>query len=181
MISIIPNLHPILVHFTIALTVTSFGTALIAWVFKSRTQVYEEGLIVSRWCLWLAALAAIATVGAGFHAYFTVNHDAVSHVVMKVHRNWALVSAVVLVLLAVYSLKRFLHHQKKNKGLFLGLLIAVSLVMVTGWYGAELVYRYGIGVMSLPAVHGAGHDHGGEQVQRAVMAQTPDTHGNHDH
>lgn len=159
--AIIPNFHPVLVHFTIALTATALGTALLAWVFKPIAWLHQEGLVVSRWCLWLAAIAAIATVGAGFHAFYTVDHDAISHIVMKVHRNWALVSLAALIVLALISLKRFIKKQAASKKIVLGLLAAFILVMSTGWYGAELVYRYGIGVMSLPQVHGEGHDHAG--------------------
>lgn len=183
MITIIPNLHPMLVHFTLALTITAFGTMLLAWLFKSVHWIHHEGLIVSRWCLWLAALAAIATVGAGFHAFYTVNHDAISHTVMKTHRNWALVSLAVLLLLAVYSLRRFMRKQDNTRGIFLGLFIAVVLVVTTGWYGAELVYRYGVGVISLPAAHERGHDHGSmDRTMEDAPAMTAMSHpDNHAH
>ena len=179
MITIIPNLHPILVHFTIALTIVSFGAALLAWLLKSVSWVHQEGLIVSRWCLWLAALFAIATVAAGFHAYYTVDHDTVSHLVMKTHRNWALVSLAVLLLLALHALRRFIKQKNATKGLFFGLLVACILVVTAGWYGAELVYRYGIGVMALPQIQGEGHDHA---MNNTLEPPSGDNgHDSHDH
>jgi uncharacterized membrane protein len=179
---IIPNVHPILVHFTIALTATALGTALLTWLFKPTTWIHQEGLIVSRWCLWLAALAAVATVGAGFHAFYTVDHDAVSHVVMKTHRNLALTSLAVLILLSLISFRRFIKKQNLNKKIALGLLVAFVLVMNTAWYGAELVYRYGLGVISLPQVHDEMHDHSKGESASQVPEKSA-SHGSrpHDH
>ena len=39
------------------------------------------------------------------------------------------------------------------------LVIGLGLLGVTGWHGGELVYRHGLGVMSLPVAEGEGHDH----------------------
>jgi len=41
-----------------------------------------------------------------------------------------------------------------------GMLLLVVVITVTSWYGAELVYRHGVGVMSLPdAVFHGEHSH----------------------
>lgn len=66
---IIPNYHPILVHFTIALTSTSFGTMILSYLFAFKPSIQKECQIVSRWCIWLAAIVSVFTVIAGFHAY----------------------------------------------------------------------------------------------------------------
>lgn len=36
---------------------------------------------------------------------------------------------------------------------------AAGLLLSTAWHGGELVYRYGLGVMSMPKSHGEGHAH----------------------
>ncbi len=174
--TIIPNYHPIFVHFTIALMVTSFGMLLLHYLFKTKPQLRQECLIVSRWCLWLAALVSILTVIAGLHAYYTVAHDAVTHKVMTIHRNWGIVTFVAIWVAAISSFVLYL-KQKPPRWLFTGVLaIAVVLVMVTGWYGAELVFRYGTGVMSLPQSEGAGHQH--DSVNNMVAHVDS---GNHEH
>lgn len=38
-------------------------------------------------------------------------------------------------------------------------VVASTLVMVTAWYGGELVYRYGLGVISSPTTQTAGDHH----------------------
>lgn len=73
MIEIIPNWHPILVHFTIGLLAIS--TALYAAGFALKKVSL---LITARWNLWLGALITIGTVAAGLYAYNTVAHDGMS-------------------------------------------------------------------------------------------------------
>lgn len=159
MIEIIPNYHPMLVHFTVALTVISFITLLLSRLVNDGLYAKELD-IVSRWCLWLGAVFVIFTVVAGFHAYYTVAHDGISHAVMNTHRNWAIVTSLSILALATW---RYIGWRKK-KGIttcfIIAHLVVVSLVMITGWYGAELVYRHGTGVMRIPDTS-APHEHAG--------------------
>jgi hypothetical protein len=103
---------------------------------------------------------------AGWFAYNSVAHDATSHAAMTLHRNWAVPTALLFLVLAISSInlarKRIMPSFK-----FLSVsVIAAVLLMVTGWLGAEAVYRYGLGVMSLPQVEagadGHNHSHGAE-------------------
>lgn len=107
--------------------------------------------------LWLGNMAALAAVLAGLQAYYSVAHDGPSHAAMTDHRNWALVTVAVFLTM---SLSRWFGRNKPPT-LFLAvaLMLPVGLLSVTGWKGAHLVYQYGIGVKSLPAVTGDGHDH----------------------
>ncbi len=147
---IIPNLHPFFVHFTISLITISFLSLLSAKIIKSFhfTKFHKELLIVSKWCLWLGSLAVICTVGAGFYAYYSVNsHSMNSHMAMLTHRTWALITFTVIIVMSLWSL--ILQWYKKPPKLLytLGLFLAFLGVMITGFYGSELVYRYGLGVM----------------------------------
>jgi hypothetical protein len=71
------------------------------------------------------------------------------------------------------------------------LLVAAMLLATTGWKGGELVYRHGLGVMSLPSKskheHDA-HDHDGgrhvEEMSNESMLKDSDVAhevGEHDH
>ena len=62
--------------------------------------------------------------------------------------------------------------QKKEilPGFFgIGLVIGVILLGVTAWYGGELVYRHGLGVMSLPESETEGHSHDGDDDHGAEV------------
>lgn len=120
---------------------------------------FSEFETVGRWCLWLAALITIGTISAGFYAYYTVKHDAVSHAAMTVHRNWALLTALSIFLMACWSVRRYVKHQKLTLLFVIPLLVVQGLLLTTAWHGGELVYRYGIGVMSLPQAEEVGHQH----------------------
>lgn len=156
---IIPNYHPMLVHFTIALITTSFGTLILGWLFRPWKILQQECFVMSRWCLWLGALVSILTIGAGFHAYYTVAHDAVSHRVMTIHRNWALTTFGFIWVMAIWSWLLWIKKRTPKWIYTMGMILTFGFVMTTGWFGAELVYRYGIGVKSLPQAEEVGHQH----------------------
>ncbi|MBX3457047.1 MAG: DUF2231 domain-containing protein [Candidatus Paracaedibacteraceae bacterium] len=156
---IIPNWHPIFVHFTIALfsiaTLLIFGSLFIKNDF--RTKILEAGYIN----LWLGCLFTFVTVAAGFYAYNTVAHDEPSHAAMTDHRNWALVTASIFLILTFWSIKLYRADKKQNRLFVFCLVLATSLLSITGWKGAEAVYRYGLGVMSLPNTDSHQHQEGG--------------------
>jgi uncharacterized membrane protein/thiamine kinase-like enzyme len=169
---IIPNWHPIFVHFTIALfsiaTMLIVGSLFIKNDFKSKTL--EAGYIN----LWLGCLFTFVTVAAGFYAYNTVAHDGPSHAAMTNHKNWAFVTASIFLVLTLWSIKLYRANQKQNL-IFIGcLIIATSLLSITGWKGAEAVYRYGLGVMSLPNTDSHQHHAGGTMPAKSVGME-----GNH--
>ncbi len=154
---IIPNWHPLLVHFTVALLPIAAGFYVMAVAVKGRFQ--EQWLTVANWTLWAGMVFSLLTVASGIYAYNTVDHDTPSHVAMTLHRNWALATFLLYVLTGIWALVQF----RKNKAphpAFLGLLIIAFLVLAsTAWRGGELVYRHGLGVMSLPKSEGEGHAH----------------------
>ena len=150
---IIPNWHPLLVHFTVALVISSTVFFVLSKLVTKQTDTF---VTVAKWTLWSAAGITILTVLAGFAAFNSVNHDDVAHKVMKVHRNWALVTGAAILLVAIWS---FRANAVSNSMIVASLVIA-GLVGVSGYFGSELVYRHGLGVMRMPAVSSEGHDHG---------------------
>lgn len=175
---IIPNWHPLLVHFTIALYVISallfalgYFVTENAWKQKFTSAAYIN--------LWLGALITVLTVAAGIYAYNTVGHDAPSHLAMTDHRNWALATAAFFWVLAIWSV--FHYRTGKAIGLFfvMSMIIGAGLLGATGFKGGEIVYRYGLGVMSMPKAEGEGHDHShedGAEHDHDASAATEITH-----
>jgi uncharacterized membrane protein len=162
MIDIIPNWHPIFVHFTVALL--SISVALfVAARFVGNEKLRAQWEVVAQWNLWLGAIITLVTVAMGVVAYNTVAHDTPSHEAMTEHRNWALVTAALFELLAIWSALRARAGQGINTLILLGLVVGGGLLFSTAWHGGEVVYRYGLGVMSLPKAdsheHAAGGDH----------------------
>ncbi len=186
MAAIIPNWHPIFVNFTVALFVVSALLYIVALLVPKAS--WQGGcLAAARWNLLLGAGFALITVGTGLQAYYSVAHDSPSHAAMTDHRNWAFVTAAVLVALGLWQWVRRHRDASPNALLAVILVLAGGLLTVTAWKGAELVFRYGLGVMALVESEGPGHshehandDHGSADVVPAEE-EKDDSHAGHDH
>jgi len=162
---IIPNLHPIFVHYTIALLCISSTLFIVAFFLREST-LKKNCLVVARWNLWIGSVITIGTVLSGWQAYNTVAHDTPSHAAMTDHRNWALPTAFFYIILSLWCFK----DRKKNNvnTIFVVFIFFASIpLMITGFKGGEAVYRYGLGVMSLPKAENGNAEPGG--------------HGSHSH
>ena len=165
-IEIIPNLHPIFVHFTVALLILSTALFVIAKILKGRFE--NKALLNAAYVnLWIGSLLTIATVAMGLYAYYTVQHDSPSHAAMTDHRNWAFITSAVFILPLILSIINYRKKEHYNFSFIAILIVASGLLLTTAYKGGEVVYRYGIGVMSLPQTQGDGghgsHSHGGAE------------------
>lgn len=163
-----PNIHPVLVHFAFALIVTAAAAYLLAFAFSRSRDTLR---VAADWMLGFGALAIVATVAAGFQAYYSVAHDTPSHEAMTTHRNWAVPTAVFVLVLALW---RWRVRAKPASVLFSALVaVAAVLMTTTAWWGGRLVYGYGLGVASLPQTTGEGHDHAGGHAHGGEMPAAP--------
>ncbi|MFA6901769.1 MAG: DUF2231 domain-containing protein [Gallionellaceae bacterium] len=174
MVQIIPNWHPVFVHFTVALLSLAVVFELVVAVMREG-NLKQQWQILARWNLWLGSGFSLATALAGWYAYNTVAHDAPSHAAMTEHLYWALTTLAVFVFLSLWSVWR-VYKQQKTGILFLLLLLAGGgLLLSTAWHGGELVYRYGLGVMSLPLAADEagedGHEHAHVQDEAPMQAE----------
>ncbi len=157
---IIPNWHPLFVHFTVALLITATGLFLLGTLASGKSWS-ATALKVAHINLWIGALVTIATVIAGLYAYNTVDHDTPSHLAMTDHRNWALPTAATFAVLAIWSAAIYRRSVKVGPAFLVVLLLATGTLSATAWKGGELVYRHGLGVMSMPSTSGSGEGHSG--------------------
>ncbi|MEE8426485.1 MAG: DUF2231 domain-containing protein [Woeseiaceae bacterium] len=186
MIEIIPNWHPIFVNFTVALFVVSVLLHIVA-LLAPNAPWRSACLAAAHWNLALGAVFALITVGTGLNAYYTVAHDSPSHAAMTDHRNWAIATAGVIVAVALWRWMR--RRPDTQPGIFLAvaLVLAGGLLTVTAWKGAELVFRYGLGVMALVEAEGLGHshEHDADEYEPPEAAPTqepaPSSPAAHDH
>ncbi len=180
MIEIIPNWHPIFVHFTVALLSLAAGLFVVTPFIKSPLK--EQWIIVARWTLWFGAGITIITGLTGLYAYNTVDHDSPSHLAMTEHRNWAIVTISLFLALAAWSIVWVRKNKTLGTAFVVCIAIAGAVLGSTAWHGGEVVYRYGIGVMSLPKVEGDGHNHAhGESSDHKDASKTgmEERHNNH--
>jgi uncharacterized membrane protein len=156
MVEIIPNWHPIFVHFTVALVFLS-GALFVLSRLVTNWRLEDQWLATAYWSLWIGALISVGTVIAGWYAFNSVEHDTVAHEAMIEHRNLALVTFIVIAIMAIWSLVQYVKEQSPSL-VFLGcMVLSVATIGSTAWHGGELVYRHGLGVMSLPQKNEHGH------------------------
>jgi len=201
MFEIIPNWHPLFVHFTVSSL--SLATIFYCLAYAVRNKVsYEKIKMFADWNLWLGSGFAIVTAIAGWFAYNSVAHDTPSHEAMTDHRNWALATLTLFMIMAIWAYFRKRSNKVLNTGFTAIVLIAFILLGSAAWRGGEAVYRYGLGVMSLPKVEkgndGHSHEHAGlddhgkmNQTMKLPMSEhsndiemikkESDDHGNHKH
>jgi len=109
-------------------------------------------LVVARFNLLLGAGLSFATVAAGVYASRTVAIDDALVPFVVEHRNWALVTALIWWSLALWEAWRTWWSRPPQIALVLVAVLALLPLGATGWKGAELVYRHGIGVLPASAL-----------------------------
>lgn len=186
---VIPNLHPLFVHFPIALVSLSALFHVMALATRGKSCA-THCAILAHTTLWLGALAVLPTVFFGWQAFNSVNHDETSHAAMLIHRAWALGTLAVLLVLAGWDFWR--HKVDTHPALWFVVAVigAWGVVAITAWHGGELVYRHGLGVMALPGeesdyAHGHAHDNSpastGHPHDDALPEVTAHDHSGHEH
>lgn len=171
MIEIVPNWHPILVHFTIAL-LTIATLLFTVTAIAGRNHPLHGIETTANWNLWLGAALTLLTIGAGLQAAGSVTHDDAAHLVMENHKFRALATATLFVLLALWNVWRVRRGQRVGLVFTLAMLLGLAGLTGTGLRGADLVYRHGLGVMALPQVADEGHHH--ESAAEHSHAEPPD-------
>lgn len=160
MFKIIPNWHPVFVHFTLGLLMIATALYLVTFLLPGNSRHRNDVLLVANWNLWIGYAFALVTAWFGWRAFNSVTHDSASHAAMIEHRNWALTTLLVYLPVVAWSMIRAKSARPVNWLFMIILLVPAALLASTGWHGAELVYRHGLGVMSLPQGEDHGHVHG---------------------
>lgn len=159
-------IHPLLVHFPIALLVSSFA-ADATYTIASVERLRDAGW----WMLAAAALTAAPTALAGFIDMRRASLSAEVHV--RVHRHMRVGIALlgVTVALAVWRWTFFTEPRGPLPMLYLDAsFLAVALAAFQGWLGGELVYTHAVFVRARPEQPGSSPLHGGH------AEGTPPTH-----
>jgi uncharacterized membrane protein len=133
------HLHPMLVHFPIALVVFGFIADIAALVFKKETFLAKTGFYL----LIIGTLAAGAATLAGI--LFTSELAGEAEKVRELHELFAYITLGILS--ATLILRIFLKIKKLEDSNLKWLAIclygfATVAVMLTGLYGGTLVYNF---------------------------------------
>lgn len=137
----IQNIHPLVVHFPVALLPAA---ALIYWLaLLARREAWQwTGL----WLLGLGVLGAAAAVATGLYAAPGVMLAPSVKEHLLIYHKWIMLSTLALsVALALWAIAAR-PMPRRWRGLFLALLLVMVVLVAKGAdYGARMVYDYNAG------------------------------------
>lgn len=135
-------MHPIVVHFVIAMVLFSFGCDLVGY-FTGRFRLFE----VSWWNLFVASLATFVAILFGqFEAAIAPTYPAVQ-AALTAHSlmGWFLSAGVVAMTALRFVIRR--RYPTKLPASYLGFSAALAcLVIFQTYLGTQLVWTYGLHV-----------------------------------
>ncbi|MCK5354875.1 MAG: DUF2231 domain-containing protein, partial [Methyloprofundus sp.] len=98
-ISALDNIHPLVVHFPIALFILFFFADTVGGLLgKPAWRNFATPV------LYIGTFSAILTVAAGFQAAYSAPHNDVTHAIMLRHQSFGI---AVVILALILSLRRF--------------------------------------------------------------------------
>ena len=141
----IPNIHPFVVHFPIALLVIAVLFDLARLWF--REQSWLQNAVITLYSLGTAGLIAAFLSGRQAVETVSVTGDAVP--VVTSHEDWALYTLIFFGIFTTIRLWTWWKELEKGwvlPALILPALIGTGMLWYTGEQGAKLVYKHGVAV-----------------------------------
>ncbi len=141
-----PNLHPLVIHFPIALIIVAAFADLVdvlcgrpKWLASAATTLFAFG-----------AAGAIVACLSGQQALETVLMPGMAHPIVEAHRTWAFATTFyfcVLTVIRVGTAFRTPLARRYRVVLLLASLVGVAGLQQTAERGGRLVYEQGVGVI----------------------------------
>jgi len=139
----VTHLHPMVVHFPIALIIVGFAADFLGLFIKKEPWLIKAGF----WLMLLGLLAAIVAFATGY--FFTSEMDGDPGIMRHKHEIFAILTLISISLSAIFRIILVI-IKKEGSGLkyiSLGLyFLAFGFVSITGYLGGALVMDYLIGM-----------------------------------
>jgi len=143
--ALMPGWHPIIVHFPLALIVTGTVSLSLARLVPG-ARIAATLATLGTWNLCLGAVAVFFALGTGLAATIGLQIGAAAHQALTAHVKSAVVTAILVLLVAVWRGAGTADDSRPTGGFLVMLWLATAALTVTGYRGGQNVYRYGIGV-----------------------------------
>lgn len=147
-----PNIHPLLVHFPIALLCTAVFFDLLGVIFKKQVRMRE----IASFLFAVGAVSAVFTYFSGKQASDIVTLPALANPTLNEHSDlalWTMLYFGVYVIVRTFLILKKLHtKQMVSWILLLTGAAGLYLLFETGEHGAELVFKYGVGVQAMQSL-----------------------------
>lgn len=135
----IDHVHPMLVHFPIALIYAGFLCELMYLFFRKEQLLFEAGF----WLFCAGAITVAAAYASG--ALLTKELYGAAGAIQSTHELFAEITTISALVGAAFKI--YLKTEKKEGGNLKWIAVAIYLftvvtVSITGYYGGVLVYDY---------------------------------------
>ena len=141
-----PNIHPLLVHFPIALLCAAAAVDVVGWAFRRNKPLRQVATLL----YVLGTGGAIAAYVTGRAASQSIWLPGMAQAVLRQHWDWALRTVWFFGIVTVARLV-FLRPSRRDPGhaivaaFALVGLVGIGLLVETGDRGGRLVYQHGVG------------------------------------
>ncbi len=143
-----PHVHPLIVHFPIALLIAAAGLDLSGLVFGKNERLRFSAVIV----YVLGALGALASFFTGRDAGDSVVLSAEANPLLTDHADWALWLVWFFGIYALIRIADLWRNSSSKDAIWWALALlgfgGLFLVYETAEHGAQLVYEQGVGVLA---------------------------------
>ncbi|MCK5571504.1 MAG: DUF2231 domain-containing protein [Bacteroidetes bacterium] len=137
-----PDLHPFLVHFPVALLVTSLILEILGF-----SRRFNELNRAGWWTQLFGSIGIVLAVLSGLLAGNNLTLGPGAQGSLDLHHQMAFASSAIFVVLLLWriSAKTEIPRHTRTAYLFLYVL-GVILLIVGSWAGGVIVFQYGVGV-----------------------------------
>jgi len=137
------HLHPLIVHFPIALLIAGFVADTVYLLYKKEVCLSKVGFYL----MLAGTLGAVAAVLSG--NFFTEDMTGSVEVIRERHETFANITMYVMIvasLLRIFLVQKGKAESKAALGVYILYLIGVISVGYTGMLGGTMVFNYMIGL-----------------------------------
>ncbi len=158
------NVHPLFVHFPIALLLAAVALYVVGTITKR-----ESLFVAGKWSLFLGTLGAAFAVLTGLQAAKTVPHAGETHQIMMAHQYLGITVLILSFILSLWVLISKANIPARGRTLFLAVLVALAAILTQqADLGGRMVFMHGVGVgkksmMTQEAEASHHQQHAGEQ------------------
>ena len=144
------SVHPLLVHFPIALLIASLFFECLAWIFR-----IEAWRLTARWCLVAGTLGATAAVWSGLRAEQVAKHSFEIYQVLELHEKLGITVLVISGVLSLWWLVSLKWPRSFfSRPLYIAFLVLTVTLLAFGAYlGGRLVYEFDVGKITVSHSH----------------------------
>jgi uncharacterized membrane protein len=137
------HLHPMIVHFPIAIIMIGFLADILSLFFTKEKCLSTMGFYLEI----LGMIAAIVAFGTGY--YLTSSMEGDAGVLRENHQFFATLTLISIILATFFRILLVYQKKEESQLKYIALclfLLAFIFVGITGYLGGSLVYGYMIGL-----------------------------------